>query len=155
MARNRLAALLPFLGGACLIFTAAPLWAQAAVEEKRDRTAGDILLQGAAGAAGSLLLAVPTYLYLDGHAGDGRIEGDTFYSPTANVGLIASSAIGSAVGVYVAGELLRLDGSFWSAALGSGIASLPFLLGTHDPYLPYYALTLGVALQDVGSLVGF
>lgn len=123
-------------------------------ELRDDATTGDLFLKGAAGAVGSWLLAVPTYLLLDAHAGDRRVEGDAAYSPTANLGLIGASAIGSSVGVHVAGEVLGVEGSFWGALLGSGIASLPLLLGTNDPYLPYYGLTIGVALQDVGSLIG-
>lgn len=120
-----------------------------------DRGPGVIALQAAAGVAGSWALGLPAFRYLEAHAGDRRVKGDAGYSPTANAGLIVTSALGNALAVYLAGEAAGADGSLWGTLIGAGLGSLPLVLGVDDPYLPYYALTVGVALQDLGSLVGF
>lgn len=138
------------------LLTATELRAQAPEDsDETDRDVGSMVVQGLGGAAAGLLLGTTAYLVVDRIADDKRIEGDSFYSPSANAALIAASAAGTALGVYVVGELLEEEGTFRGALLGSSVGALPLLLGLHDPHLPYYGLTIGIALQDIGALIGF
>lgn len=115
---------------------------------------GAVVAAAAGGLIGSLIVGGATYSWVDRHASDRRVKGDAGYSPTANWSLLASSALGSAVGIEVATSLVRARSSFPWSLFGSAVATTPFLLGVDDPYLPYYVLTLGAVLQSAAGTLG-
>jgi hypothetical protein len=117
----------------------------------QERFFRDTVVPTLAGALGSWVGGIPVYLLLDRNAGDRRVKGDAGYSRTANVGLLISSALGAGAGVHIARRSSRGGSSLRRALAGAGLATLPFVLGYDDPYLPIYLLTLGTALQVVGA----
>lgn len=115
---------------------------------------GDRVVTFLAGAAGSFIIGSTVYLLLDRHVDDREVVGDAGFSPTANWGLLLSSPVGAATAVHFVRRRRSLNSSFPGALVGSTITTLPFVLGRRDPYLPYYFLTLGSAMQGAGALFG-
>lgn len=122
--------------------------------ERHKPTTVDRWLAAAGAIGGSWGLGVSVYAVLDRYASDNRIEGDYFFSPTANAGLVLSSSVGAALGFSGVLRARDAEFNFTRVLVGTTVASLPFLLGIDGPFLPYYALTLGTTLQVAGALVG-
>ena len=115
---------------------------------------GRDLLTLAAGIVGSWAFSMPTYKLLYDHGPPLRVEGDTGYSPSANLGLLVGGALGAAVGVQLGHAFQGQERSLKAAVVGSALATVPFIFGVREPDLPYYGLTLGTLAQALGAWLG-
>ena len=106
-----------------------------------------------AGALGTWLGGLPPFKALQDVGR--KVKGDEGYSPTANAGLILGSILGNSIFVYLAGSSDDAKNSYLITVLGTTLASAPLAFGIDDPYLALYALTFGIILQDLGSIIGF
>ena len=116
------------------------------------RKAGQI----AGGFLGASVLGLAAWSVLDDPEGsDRRVKGDAGYTPNANTAYAIGSFVGSTILVYLIG---RGDGSHspvLSTAIGSGLVSIPLLLGRNEPYLPLLGVVLAAPLQAIGATIGY
>ena len=122
-------------------------------EEKPPLLPSQIAVEFLLGSVGSLVGGIPLFALLQDHGR--KVKGDSGYSPTANVAMLIGSVVGNSLGVFVVGSSGNVKGSFPKTIIGTSIASLPLLFAYDDPYFPYAAVTLGVLLQNLGSIIGF
>jgi hypothetical protein len=122
--------------------------------QKPPVTVGKIIGESIFGALGSILGGV-VGIRLGLLVNDQQKGSEDPYYPAAHVGYIFGSVLGNSGFVYLLGSDARTQGSFSATFVGSLIASLPLFLFVDSWLFGLYAVTLGVVLQDIGSIVGF
>lgn len=94
------------------------------------------------------------YTALDG-TDQRRVDGDAGYSPNGNTGYAVGSWIGSTAAIHFIG---RGDGSrapLMATAIGTGIPTIPLLLGRDDGYLALWGVMFGAPAQAVLGTGGY
>lgn len=116
------------------------------------RTVGQL----AGGALASAVLGYLFWVVVDNPEGsDRRVKGDAGYTPNANTAFAIGSFLGAVGAVHVIGRGDGSRSSLGRTALGAGIATVPLLLGRHEPYLPILGVLVGAPLQSIGATVGY
>jgi hypothetical protein len=121
------------------------------------RDAVDVILQLVAGYGGAVVGGMGVWSAIDDiDAPDRKVKGDAGYQPNANTGYAIGSWVGSTIGVFGAGRLLKPKcGSLKSTAIGTGSVSLLLLFGREEPYLPIIGVVLGAPLQALAGIATF
>jgi hypothetical protein len=112
--------------------------------------------QVSGGFLGASVLGIAAWSVWDDPEGsDRRVKGDAGYTPNANTAYAIGSFVGSTIMVYLIGRGDGSHSSVLATAIGSGLASIPLLLGRNEPYLPVLGVVLVAPLQAIGATIGY
>lgn len=108
------------------------------------------------GILGAGAVGVGAWAALDDPGGSGRrVKGDAGYTPNANTAYAVGSFLGCTGLVYLIGRGDGSRGSLWATAIGSGVATIPLLLGRNEPYTPLFGVVIAAPLQAIGATIGY